>query len=77
MENDVQLKVIAALMSEKLRKERNIYPITAKDVVKMPNNYCLDSRVKEVYVALVNSNIVMATVWTKGDITVKVSRGFC
>lgn len=71
---DKQLKQIAELMSQKLKKNRLINPIKATDVVKVPDNYQLENRRKAVYVACVDRTMVIATVWNNGKITIAVCR---
>ena len=70
---DKQLKQIAELMSQKLKKNRLINPIKATDVVKVPDNYQLENRRKAVYVACVDRTMVIATAWNNDKITIFIS----
>lgn len=69
---DKKLELIAELMFQSLKKAGRISPITARDVVKMPDNYNLNIPRKEIYAACVDSIIVTATVWKNDKITIRI-----
>lgn len=76
---DKQLEQIAELMTQELKKQRVIHPrscIRAIDVVKVPDNYqqiTYDRKRKAVYVACVNSRLVITTFYDDGEIRTRVT----